>query len=360
MTRILAIGDPHFRTDNITETQQFSRELEHYILENETDILIVLGDILHTHEKLHTSALNAAVDFFKMLTSFDKEVFVLVGNHDAISNTIFLTTNHWLNALKQWDNINIIDYPTKHVINKKGEFIILCPYVPDGRLVEALNLVDDWKSSRIVFAHQLLDGAKMGMIVAKDVEEWLDEYPLCVSGHIHDKQQVKPNLYYTGSSLQHSFGESSDKSLCLIVVKSSIEMEEVYLSIKRKKIIYAEVEELQEISQKIIDKNNKEDVEYKIVLKGNVEDFKALKKSSLYKEAMLIENIKNITFKSNLPEIIVKQDETNENTISEYSDDFCHHLHRLVEATDNPYLISLCNHILYDKEDISDKDVLIL
>ena len=358
MTRILAIGDPHFRTDNITETQQFSQELEQYISTNDIDIIIVLGDILHTHEKLHTSALNAAVDFFKMLTSFDREVFVLVGNHDAISNTIFLTTNHWLNALKQWSNITIIDYPTKNIINKKEEFIVLCPYVPDGRLVEALNLVPDWKKSRVIFAHQLLNGAKMGMIVAKDVEEWYDEYPLCVSGHIHDKQRIKSNLYYTGSSLQHSFGESSNKSLCLMIIRSTIEMEEVYLSIKRKKIIYAEVDELQEISKKIAEKDD--DMEYKIVLKGQIEDFKALKKSSLYKEAISIENIKNITFKADIPELVVKNSESDDRNERDNSDDFCHHLLRLVEKTDNPYLLSLCEHVLYDKEDISDKDILIL
>ena len=77
---ILAIGDPHFKTDNITETEQFCKELQKYISDNCSfiDTIIVLGDILHTHEKLHTSALNAAVDFFKMLVSFKKKVFVLV------------------------------------------------------------------------------------------------------------------------------------------------------------------------------------------------------------------------------------------------------------------------------------------
>ena len=353
MTKILAIGDPHFRTDNITETNEFSKELETYISSNDIDIIIVLGDILHTHEKLHTSALNAAVDFFKMLTSFNKDVFVLVGNHDAISNTIFLTTNHWLNALKLWNNITIIDYPTKHIINRKGDFIVLCPYVPDGRLVEALNLVPDWKTSRIVFAHQLLNGAKMGMIVAKDVEEWLDDYPLCVSGHIHDKQTIKPNLYYTGSSLQHSFGESGNKSLCLLNVKNTIEKEEIYLNIKRKKILYSEVNDLEDVIQKI-----DENVEYKIVLKGNIEDFKALKKSTLYKDTMAIENVKNITFKSVLPEIetttVTQTDNENVNN------DFCTFLHQFVQRKDKPYLTSFCEHILYNKEDISDKDVLIL
>ena len=64
--KLLAIGDPHFRTDNIQETKDFTEELKQYLEKNlDIDTIIVLGDILHTHEKLHTDALNAAVDFFK-------------------------------------------------------------------------------------------------------------------------------------------------------------------------------------------------------------------------------------------------------------------------------------------------------
>lgn len=347
MTKILAIGDPHFRTDNVSETELFCNELKSYLSTSDADIIIVLGDILHTHEKLHTSALNAAVDFFKMLTSFSKPTFVLVGNHDAISNTIFLTTNHWLNILKNWNTITVVDYPTKFFIKEK-EFITLCPYVPDGRLVEALELIPDWKESKIIFGHQLLNGAKMGMIVASNVEEWKDDYPLLISGHIHDRQRVKKNLYYTGSSLQHSFGETGDKSLCLLNTANNNSIEDIYLSVKRKKILYASVDDLEEITKKMC-----EDIEYKIVLKGNVDDFKALKKSSLFKETMELENVKNISFKAVVPEVDIKDELTGQ------TDDFCEHLNRLVQSTNDPYLISLYEHVLYDKEDVSDKDVLI-
>jgi DNA repair exonuclease SbcCD nuclease subunit len=349
--KILAIGDPHFRTDNIQETESFTNELKKY-LEDHDDIqtIIVLGDILHTHEKLHTDALNAAVNFFKMLVAFDRDTFVLVGNHDATSNSIFLTTNHWLNILKEWGNITVVDYPTRFNLNSE-HYIVMCPYVPEGRLVEALDLVSDWKTADIVFAHQTLNGAKMGAIIAQDVEEWKDEYPFLISGHVHDKQRVKSNLYYTGSSLQHSYGEGSDKSLCLITVKNDVTFEDVYLNIKRKKIVYASVDDLEEISKTL-----KEDIEYKIVLKGNIEDFKALKKSSQYKDVMELDNVKNISFKSLVQEII-EEDKKEVNVIS---DDFSEHLDIIVRNTNDKYLISFYEYIMFDKEDISCQDVLII
>ena len=207
-----------------------------------------------------------------MLISHNKHVFCLVGNHDATSNTIFLTQNHWLNVLKGWDGLTIVDYPIIY------ENLTLCPYVPEGRFIEALSVLnDDWKKCNIVFAHQTLNGAKMGPIISSNVEEWLEEYPLLISGHMHDKQKVKKNLYYTGSSMQHSFGEGDDKSIALITVEDGeVDIEEVYLEIKKKKIIYADISELEEIKEKI-----KDDIEYKIVLSGNESEFNALKNSTL-------------------------------------------------------------------------------
>jgi len=349
--KILCIGDPHFRVDNIEETKIFTTNLSKYLDENEIDIVIVMGDVLHTHEKIHTFALNAAFDFFKMLSSKNKPIYCLVGNHDATSNTIFLTNNHWMNVLKGWTNINIVDFPIKVLIGKHD--IVLCPYVPDGRFVEALNHVEDWRESICVFGHQLIDGAKMGMIVAKDVEKWKEEYPMLVSGHIHDKQWIGKNVYYTGSSLQHSFGEGGDKSLAIIDINKDtrIDIEEIYLEIKKKKIIYADISELDEIKEKL-----KDDIEYKIVLSGNETDFKTLKHSQLFKDTINMDNIKDIKFKTKIKKEEIEDENSSESSrIAE--DDFVECLSLLIQKENNPYLTSLYEHIIYGKEDLSDKDI---
>jgi DNA repair exonuclease SbcCD nuclease subunit len=353
MKQILCVGDPHFRVDNIEETKQFTKLLSNYLDEHkEIDIVIVMGDVLHTHEKVHTFALNAAVDFFKMLTKKQKDIYCLVGNHDATSNTIFLTDNHWMNILKGWNNLTIVDYPLK--VNLDNEFVVLCPYVPDGRFVEALNKIEDWKDSKCVFGHQLIDGAKMGMIVANGVEEWKEDYPMLVSGHIHDKQWINKNVYYTGSSLQHSFGEGGDKSLAIVYVNDTISIEEIYLEIKRKKILYADISELEEIKEKM-----KEDVEYKIVLSGNEGDFKMLKNSELYKETIGLENVKDIKFKTKMKNTIEGSQERESGT-KDSEDSFYNCLSQLVRKHNDPYLESFFEHIFLGKEDNSDKDMIFM
>jgi predicted MPP superfamily phosphohydrolase len=80
-TKIVAIGDPHAKTDNIPEVTLFTQKLYEYLEENPPDIIVVLGDLLDTHERLHTSPLNIAYDFIKRLRDI-APTYVLVGNHD--------------------------------------------------------------------------------------------------------------------------------------------------------------------------------------------------------------------------------------------------------------------------------------
>ena len=61
------------------------------------DYIIILGDVLHNHETLHTESLNLAVLFFKCCKKYAK-TFCLVGNHDYTNNSSFLKQNHWLNV----------------------------------------------------------------------------------------------------------------------------------------------------------------------------------------------------------------------------------------------------------------------
>ena len=51
MTKVIAIGDPHFKTDNGEESKLFVDRLEKLIMAEEPDLCVILGDVLHTHER---------------------------------------------------------------------------------------------------------------------------------------------------------------------------------------------------------------------------------------------------------------------------------------------------------------------
>ena len=107
-TSVLFIGDPHFQVSNIPEVELFMEKIINLATEKQPDIIVIAGDILHTHERLHTIALNKAYELVDNMRKITK-TYVLVGNHDYIQNQQFLTDNHWMNAMKEWKNTVIVD-----------------------------------------------------------------------------------------------------------------------------------------------------------------------------------------------------------------------------------------------------------
>lgn len=276
---VIAIGDPHFKVDNIQEVDMFIEKIEKLCLEKQPDIIICLGDLLHTHERLHTTPLNKAYEFIERMRKITL-TYVIVGNHDYIQNQQFLTDNHWMNGMKEWTDVIIVD---KVIHDKqKGIKIALTPYVPPGRFEEALNTnPDNWKDVNCIFAHQEFYGCKMGAIVSVEGDRWDLNNPLVVSGHIHSKQTPQPNIYYTGSAMQHAFGESEKNIIAFITYNEdkSYNIEEIDLQLPRKKIIYMNMDNINTYSVK-----EKNDDDIKITLTGNYDEFKAFKKSEKYKQ----------------------------------------------------------------------------
>ena len=146
----------------------------------------------------------------------------------------------------------------------------------------------------------------MGAITAENVEEWKDEYPNLIAFHVHDSQNVKKNLFYTGSCMQHSFGENCKKYLYEVVdsielVKSSntlknitmdksIFLNKIDLNLPKKKIVHLFTEELEDVKsskdlEKLIPKNlQTKDYQLKLVISGSSTDFKMLKKRTEIKK----------------------------------------------------------------------------
>lgn len=278
-TTVLVIGDVHIKLDNLLEIQTLEEKLLHTITVHQPDIIIFLGDVLHTHERVHTNCLNQAAQLFRMASSL-RPTFVLVGNHDFISNSQFLTTHHWMNPFKQWPNLSIIDQP--YEIHHHTNRMICCPYVPDGRFVEALHtLPSDFNNTHMIFAHQTLDGVKLGMTVAAGIEEWKAEYPFVCSGHIHDRQRVQPNLYYTGTPMPHAFGERNDKSVSLFTLDSGVitNHTELRLEVCTKRIEYLSLAEAKRFTVEV-----KPHQLIRLTIKATQEEARAFKRTDKYKE----------------------------------------------------------------------------
>ena len=134
---ILLIGDPHYKKSNKDETEEMEKAIFKYLEDNWKDAgitkIIVLGDILDTHEKINTSALIRATNFLMKLGVYCS-TYILVGNHDRPNNEVFLTEEHSLYPLKFNEiGVKIIDK-----VFVEGEFVFV-PYVEPGRFMRSLG-----------------------------------------------------------------------------------------------------------------------------------------------------------------------------------------------------------------------------
>lgn len=282
MSTVLTIGDPHFQMSNMDEVKQFSKACLAHARATRPHRIVVLGDVLHDHERVHSTVLNVAVSFLNHLAEIAPTA-VLVGNHDLINNSQFLTENHWMNALKSNTNLTVVDKVVHTVWNRKK--VIMVPFVPPGRFAEALDTEGEWKDADVIFAHQEFKGVKMGSIVSQDGDEWEEEWPFVVTGHIHQNQTPQPNVYYPGSAIQVAFGES-EMNVVAELDLNSLErsaVNEVDLGLTRKKILYTDSASLKKIAKTVEPGGKHANHKLKVCVDGTKEEFKALKKTAEFK-----------------------------------------------------------------------------
>jgi len=274
--KILAIGDPHAKKNNVHEINLLTDKICELIDKVKPNYVIILGDLANDFEKMYLTAFKA-IDNLLTRVSEKCETFYIVGNHDMINNQVFLTDDHFFNTFKVYRNLRIIDEVTSVLFN--GMRITLCPYVPPGRFVEALNTLPDWwRESMAIFCHQEFRGAKMGAIESRVGDEWPDTYPMVYTGHIHDRDLLQCNLLNIGASRQTSFGDNDKKTVELITIEAdSISSEAIDLGLPKKVSYRLTFEEFKKIEL------NTNDI-FRLKIKDTSENIKKLKNTKKYKE----------------------------------------------------------------------------
>lgn len=267
--KVLFVGDVHVKFSNMADVDKLIDAIGNV----EADIAVLAGDVLDTHERIHTQLMNKAIDLIEAM-SRKMFTYVLVGNHDYIDNSQYCSTNHWMNGLKRFQSgsFAIVDTPTM-----VGDDIVMVPYVPPGRFVEALDQhVPQWRKSKCIFAHQEFRGCRMGAIVSEEGDEWSVDLPQVISGHVHDTQRHQTNVYYPGSSLNHSYSNDSN-GVCVFTIHDDGSMDEltVPLRLEKKRIAYMSVAEM----------HPPFDPSVKYSLEGTIPEIAAFKKSDMYRLA---------------------------------------------------------------------------
>ena len=218
--KFIVLGDPHFKHDAfyLSRVEEMGAKFIEFCRKEQPDFIVNLGDTLHDHDKIDMVAQCKAVQFMRALKDI-APLYVLIGNHDRINNSEFLTDVSPFNAMKDWPNTFVVD---DRVITRGPFFFV--PYVPPGRFQEALDLSGIKKEEYLCgFAHQEFKGCKMGAVISEHGDTWSG--PPVISGHIHD-QETLPFVKYVGTPINHSHGEHGLKTVSKFILTPLKEKEE--------------------------------------------------------------------------------------------------------------------------------------
>lgn len=293
----LIIGDPHFKVKNITEGLDFVEKTVNVAKSKMPTFIVVLGDILDTHERVHVDAHKLACQFFEQLSQI-APTYILIGNHDLINHMQFLTDNHIFTPLRKWDNVFIADTMplVLEIDDATGveRTFVFCPYTPPGRFVDALDKLThegyNWDLADCIFAHQEFEGCKMDKLTSADGDKWDEAYPCVISGHIHDAQTVGTNVFYTGSAIQQSFGDSSAKRIWFVNWEDNGEtyedqpfsVEKINLGMKSKILQSLTMDELMAMEDDVGFMNLVKRCTVKIKITGASSEFKQFRRSRFF------------------------------------------------------------------------------
>lgn len=278
MLKVIAVGDPHFKENHLAIAEKFVNHTIQVVKKSAPDFVVILGDLLDTHNVVRVHSHKLAIRFLKSLGELCP-TFLVIGNHDLIDAGQYLTDNHIftpLHGVESLTNVWICDKAKMFSFGGYGEYsVVFCPYVPPGRFIQALNTTIDqkgniaeWWMADCIFAHQEFRGCNFGACKSEIGDQWPQEYPLVVSGHIHDAQRLGENIYYTGSAIQHSFAESNKKGvweLCWQVINEMGEKKFTHRvlenGIREKKTITLSVEQAKKFK---VDSHADSEIEWRI------------------------------------------------------------------------------------------------
>lgn len=349
MLNILVLGDLHVTVKNLKETDIYLDALSTYLKNNKNsiDYVCIAGDILDSHERLHSSCLNKAIEYIRLVSQL-YETFILVGNHDMVNQSAFLDSEHWMNCVKDYKNVTVVDNIL--ITTLKGQKIVFTPYVPDGKFIQALDTKKgEWENAKCIFGHVTIKGCSMGSMIAKDADEWPENHPMLISGHIHKSQWLTSNMYYTGSIMQVATDEPPEKHIVSVCINDTITIREVDLDLPKKIIMNIDIEEIDDM--KIPD--NESHTKYTLYISGSYEQFKTFKKSSNYKDLLKLSNVNKICFKSKYNNTLKKMEieELKQHKQKHFNDI----LYETVKMDNDELLMYLYKHIMNGEEDKTDE-----
>lgn len=174
-------------------------------VERGCDALVIAGDTFHSRKSIDINVLESA---YKRLRDASKRIrlIILEGNHDISEASRKSTSIQVFSEIAE-----IITKPV--VITIAGSRIGFLPWT-DSRKKTASALKFLKKRATYLIGHIALRSGVVGVheyVMEGGIEPSVfRDFEWVLLGHYHKHQCIRDNIYYVGSPIQHTWGESGD------------------------------------------------------------------------------------------------------------------------------------------------------
>lgn len=281
--KFVHIADMHFDTPftllsdraNLGEVRRldqrkaFKKVIE-YIKENKIPYLFIAGD-LYDHEYVRQSTIDFINDCFKQIPN--TLIFITPGNHDPYLKNSYYTKYNWSK------NVRIFTSKVEKIEMKDFDLYgygFEDFYLKESK-IEEIN-IENKEKLNILITHASLDGGYDDQRVYNTISSSKLKqlgFDYVALGHIHKANLTKENrnIIYPGSTISLGFDELGEHGMIVgNIEKGKIEVEFIKLDDKEFKeleIDITNINEPEELLEKIETLELNEKDLYKIILKGN-------------------------------------------------------------------------------------------
>jgi DNA repair exonuclease SbcCD ATPase subunit len=222
--RLIITGDIQCDWDNLHLCEQAWTEIVSYAERQRMDAIIVAGDMKRVYSPVDVRVTNWWSDAIKRAVAKDIQVLIDLGNHDRVGQ--YTDAVNWFPVMRNAGAICVDDGP--QVLKVGDGKVAMLPFCSSkSRLREWSQVLQGAKADVLIF-HEDLKGCRYnqtGQASEAKVEPedlFPSSYRYCIGGHIHLRQKIGKNIYYTGSPFCQDWGESNQRKSYTVITDEGI------------------------------------------------------------------------------------------------------------------------------------------
>jgi DNA repair exonuclease SbcCD nuclease subunit len=208
--KLLWVGDPHAEPGDLPDCQALVDLILRVGKEQRPDVLVLAGDLYHTHAVIHAEVQWFWFQAFEKLREAFPRVIALKGNHDApgsaVSNATALVAHKYQVDVVAWEPAPLFN----------------CLFVPYASGDQVLEWSKKYEADApgLLFCHQTFNGSvyENGFFAGDGLDPNLIKQKRVISGHIHTPQEFG-KIWYPGAPRWRTLSDANvDRAIWVLEI----------------------------------------------------------------------------------------------------------------------------------------------